>query len=263
MKCLHAGSLRFKLLDAQPNVRYVVTDAGRLSGSPYGNMSLSPNGYTPDATANREVAALVLGVKLSQCVFMQQRHTDRIEKVDNTHAGAGAYDYDSAISATDGLTTTLPSLGLFALAADCQSILLYAPDVPAVAAIHCGWRGTLQNIPQAAITALQHDYHACPERLIACLAPCIGPKAFEVKEDVASQFRKVLPNVKLLPHPDLEKKYIDLPQTNKQLLINAGVRPEHIEIQSICTYNSWPRFFSARRGDTGRFAVGIAIKENS
>lgn len=256
------SAVRFKLLDAYSEIAYVVTDSGRLPNSPFGNMSLSPNGQGPDSISNREAAAQTLGLELAQCVFMQQRHTSHIAYVNQMHAGNGAYRYDSAIKATDGITTDTPNLGLFSLAADCQSILLYAPDVHAVAAIHCGWRGTLQNMPQAAVTAMQNFYRARPDLLLACLAPCIGPKAFEVRDDVAELFRSSHPSIPLLEHPEPGKYYINLPEANRQLLLNADLLPERIETQHICTYSTWPRFFSARRGDNGRFAAGIAIKKN-
>lgn len=253
------SAVRFALLDAIPNIRYVVTDAGRTSNSPFGNLSLSPNGITPDAIRNRETAASVLGTPLSQCIFMHQEHTNHVECVDDQHAGRGAYSYDNAIRATDGIATATPGLGLFALAADCQPILLYAPDVHAVAAIHCGWRGTLLNMPQNAVRTMQKRYGARAESLIACLAPCIGAHAFEIHEDVASLFRNSGYNIPLLPHPDPEKFYINLPLANSQLLLDAGLCAKHIEISPLCTYSSWPQFYSARRGDKARFAAGITL----
>lgn len=253
------SAVRFSLLDAIPNVAYIVTDSGRCGDSPFGDLHLSRREGTSETLRHREFVAQTLNISLSRCVFMQQQHTSNVAAVDGQAAGRGAFDRSDALPSTDGITTATPSLALFALAADCQSILLYAPDVPAVAAVHCGWRGTLQNIPRAAVEAMRRTYGASPHRLIGCLAPCIGPLAFEVRDDVASLFRTAHPSIPLHAHPDPTKHYIDLPGANRALLIAAGLLPEHIECHPQCTYGTWPRFFSARRGDSGRFAAGITL----
>jgi len=46
----------------------------------------------------------------------------------------------------DALVTAVPDLPLTGYAADCLLLFFAAPDVPAVALAHSGWRGTLQNM---------------------------------------------------------------------------------------------------------------------
>ena len=42
----------------------------------------------------------------------------------------------------DGFYTDAENVTLYVKVADCIPILLYAPDVPAVSALHAGWRGS-------------------------------------------------------------------------------------------------------------------------
>ena len=46
----------------------------------------------------------------------------------------------------DALVTNVPGVCIAVSTADCVPVLLYAPDVKTVAAIHAGWRGTVQRI---------------------------------------------------------------------------------------------------------------------
>ena len=47
---------------------------------------------------------------------------------------------------TDAIITRTPGLRIGVRTADCVPLLLHAPDIRAVAAIHAGWKGTLGNI---------------------------------------------------------------------------------------------------------------------
>jgi len=57
--------------------------------------------------------------------------------------------------------------------ADCVPILLVAPRARAVAAVHAGWRGTLDGAIEAALAALVARYDARPEELSAAIGPAI------------------------------------------------------------------------------------------
>ncbi len=44
----------------------------------------------------------------------------------------------------------------------------------AVAAVHCGWRGTEMRILEKAVRAMGKAYGADPGGILAALGPCIG-----------------------------------------------------------------------------------------
>lgn len=252
---------RFEVLDRYPEVCCVVTNSGRVGEEVFGNMSLSPEHTDKNVPQNRRNAAKILGIPLERSVFMRQAHSANILAVDACDGGRGAFDYFEAPAETDALITRTPNLALYALAADCQPILLYDPATQAIAAVHCGWRGTIQHLPKLVVEALKKGFGADAKNLVAALGPCIGPGAFEVRGDAIALFKAHLPDVPLLPHPNPEQAYIDLPQANKGLLVQAGLREENIEICNLCTHSTWPFFYSARKGDTGRFAMAIARRE--
>jgi len=70
------------------------------------------------------------------------------------------------------------------LTADCLPILVCADDGAEFAAIHAGWRGLCAGVIESCITRLLTPR----ERLLAWLGPAIGPKSYEVGDDVRSAF---------------------------------------------------------------------------
>jgi hypothetical protein len=146
----------------------------------------------------------------------------------------------------DGMSTQ-DALTLGVYSADCVPILL-ADGQGRVAAVHAGWRGTVAGIATQAVHALT-ALGAEPNQLRAALFPSIGPCCFEVQEDVASAFRGVQPDtVRKKPSGRL---VVDLWQANRELLLRAGLRSEHIEDRPACTCCDATRFFSYRRDGAG------------
>lgn len=150
-------------------------------------------------------------------------------------------------------------LVLGVLSADCVSILL-ADGAGRVAAVHAGWRGSVAGAATAAVVALE-QLGARKERLRAVLGPSIGPCCFEVKADVAAEFAAVYaPSVQ----PRGERLFVDLWQTNRELLRRAGLPPEHISAAPPCTACDGRRFYSYRRDGAGigqhlAFVVGGSL----
>ncbi|OQX58312.1 hypothetical protein B5M50_04545 [candidate division KSB1 bacterium 4484_219] len=57
--------------------------------------------------------------------------------------------------------------------------------------------------------------------------------------------------------------YFNLWEANKAQLLQMGIPAQNIEMAGLCTYCNSDKFFSARhqRGKTGRFGVGIMLKD--
>lgn len=146
----------------------------------------------------------------------------------------------------DGMAAQDP-LTLAVYSADCVPILL-ADGHGRVAAVHAGWRGTVAGIAAAAVRALV-GLGATAAQLRAALLPSIGPCCFEVQEDVASQFRSVQPGA--VQREANGRRTVDLWLANRQFLLDAGLRSEHIEDRPACTCCDARRFFSYRRDGAG------------
>jgi hypothetical protein len=60
-------------------------------------------------------------------------------------------------------------------------------------------------------------------------------------------------------HSQDHKARLDLWKANRIQLQEFGVPAAHIEVSNLCTVKNNDAFFSARRGDSGRFAAGIVL----
>ncbi len=145
----------------------------------------------------------------------------------------------------DGIWTDERGLPVLALAADCLPIALARANGsrPALALLHAGWRGLLQGIVPAGVSALGGGTVA------AAVGPAIGPCCYEVGEDVADRFRRAF------GFGLYRDGRLDLWTAAERALRAAGcVRVDRVDL---CTACSPERFFSHRRDDgiTGRQGV--------
>ena len=153
----------------------------------------------------------------------------------------------------DALVTNMP-VAIGVRTADCIPVLLHDPVNHAVAAIHAGWKGTVQKIVLYTISKMASEYHTKAEDLQAVIGPGISAKNFQVGEEVPQFFREVGFPFELIWSWDgcpvigsmQGGHHIDLKAANKWLLEQSGVRPENIQVCDVCTYDD-TRFFSARR----------------
>jgi len=226
------------------------TRSGGVSSEPFVSLNLSYHvGDRPERVqANRTRIQTVLG--LHQLVSVHQVHGDRILRVDHAHVKHEVQGYDALIS-------TLSGTGLLIQQADCQAVLLSAPQHGTIAAIHCGWRGSVLNIIGKTIQCLRVDYGVPSSTLVAVISPSLGPCCAEF-----IHYRTELPSwmhgYQVRPH------YFDFWAISRRQLLDAGVLPERIDIAGRCTRCD-PEFFSYRRaskitkGITGRNGSVIGL----
>ena len=164
-----------------------------------------------------------------------------------------------ALEGVDALITDMPGVAISVRTADCIPVLLYDPVNRAIAAVHDGWRGTVQRLSQKVIARMQSRYGTNPADLMAVIGPGIGPESFQVGQEVADAFAsagfpmdQILkdcgPKAPTVDNPMAGGLHIDLWRANQWLLEESGVKS--IETAGICTYLRNDRFFSARREGT-------------
>jgi len=178
----------------------------------------------------------------------------------------------SGLEGIDALVTDVPGVAISVRTADCIPVLLYDPVHKAVAAVHDGWRGTVQRLSQKVIDRMRELYGTHASDLLSVIGPGIGPDSFQVGQEVADAFaqagfpmeeilRDCGPKVPTADNPMAGGLHIDLWHANRWLLEEAGVLSANIQVAGICTYKRYDRFFSARREGTkcGRIINCIKI----
>lgn len=176
---------------------------------------------------------------------------------------AGEASAAPGLQEADACLSTEPGLPCIVQVADCLPLLLAAPDRPAVAAVHAGWRGLAGGVIEAAVAALQTAAGVPPAALQAWIGACIGPGAFEVGAEVLPAFgaSPLHPGPGFRPSPqraaDGAPRWLgDLPQLARLRLQALGVT--QVDAAGVCTHASPSRCFSYRReAITGRMAAAV------
>ena len=172
------------------------------------------------------------------------------------------------LSGFDAFMTQLEGVAIGVKTADCAPILLFDPVARAVAAVHSGWRGTLQRVSQKAIFAMKRNFGTESANLMAVIGPCIGKASFQVGAEVVIMFKEQgfpLDDIWTFKEGFRPGKmegghHIDLVGANRWLLEEAGVLPENIQSVDMDTYTDGS-FFSARREgfECGRTITAIKL----
>jgi YfiH family protein len=239
--------LEFELLQDIPDlVHGVFLRHGGFSAEPYA--SLNVGGAAGDdlevVRRNREKIGATLG--LDNLVLGFQRHRTRVVAVPAQDA--------AELEDCDGLCTQQKGMGLLVQHADCQAAIFYDPINHAIANVHAGWRGNVQNIYKEAVDVLCKTAHSKPENLLVGISPSLGPQASEFKN-----YQVELPE-SFLPF-QIKPTYFDLWAISRSQLEACGILPHHLEIASICTYSNPEDFFSYRREKkSGRHATVVALR---
>ena len=189
-----------------------------------------------------------LGVTGMDPLFPRQVHSDRIHVASSGESNAERPE-------ADGMTSGEQGLLLGVRTADCLALLFVDRRRRAVAAVHAGWRGTVQKIAARAVEHMREEFGSVPEEIEVAIGPGIGRCCFEVGDEVAEQFDRAVVSCRERPH-------IDLDAANRRQLSEAGIRGDNIWSSNLCTQCSPQRFFSHRRdGDTaGRMLATIGVK---
>lgn len=165
-------------------------------------------------------------------VLPQQTHTDRVAIVRQP---------EETFPDTDGLISLTPEIAVGVRTADCQPVILYAPDIRAVAAVHAGWRGTIAHISCNAVRELE-QLGASPSQMFAFLGPAICGECYEVSPELVDDFKAAGFAINTAP------RHLDLADLNTQDLIGAGLTPANITHIRHCTlHTTTPRYPSWRR----------------
>ena len=248
-----------------------------LDGEKVLNLGFADWDSRENVLENRRRFQSALGAHDFHLVALKQFHSDVFQMFDAPPAKPCRGD----ASATDraGLLLGIQT-------ADCVPILLVDPKKRAVAAVHAGWRGTLQRVVVKAIGHMQMQFGTKPGDLLAAIGPAIGGCCYEVGTEVAIQFQSQFadahdwfdefrtgdePNpiqwLNMTPpghQPPPKNVLLDLRKANRAQLAAAGLRAQNIFVSELCTACRRDLFFSYRKEGaiTGRLMAVVGIRNS-
>jgi polyphenol oxidase len=166
----------------------------------------------------------------------------------------------------DGILTDDPSVALVVRVADCAPILMADRRLGVVAAVHAGWRSTMQRIAPEAVAALKATHGSRAEDLVIAIGPSLGACCGEMGEEVVQMFRDAGHDEAVIERWFVReagrKPHFDLWRANREQLERAGVPPEAIHVVGLCTVTHADVFHSYRAAgaQAGRMAAVIRAR---
>lgn len=237
------------------------TRLGGVSFFPENSLNLA--GFDEDSAANiaenRRRFLKVFGEEY-RLSTVWQIHGDGVKIVENQS------DIENTEEKFDALASDLPHLLIGVKTADCVPVLIADPETKCFAAVHAGWRGTVQSIVAKTVEKMRENYGANPENLICAIGPAAGCKNYEIGQDVIDAFAENFPDsAHIFQKTSDGHALIDLHLANKEQLSRLGVLNENIFIAPFCTMERNDLFFSYRLekksfGKTGRLLSVIGRK---
>ncbi len=245
------------------NVVALSTKRHLRTSSPYSSFNLNP--YCGDTAGyvaeSRRIFCEAVGITPDRLIMPRQVHGKKILTVDSVFLSLSEAERTQRLDGIDALVTDLSDTFICVSTADCIPVLIYDEAHHALAAIHAGWRGTVQNIVGETLIHMTHTYGTRPADCRAVIGPGISLDSFEVGDEVYETFRAEGFDMNSIArlYPSSHKWHIDLWEANRRQLTALGVPEANIHTAGICTYKNVDTFFSARRLgiNSGRITSGI------
>lgn len=207
--------------------------------------------------------ALTDGALGGECaVIASQVHSAKVCVITRDDCGEGFF---SPSEECDGFVTDSAGVIPIIRTADCVPILLCgekADGSPVVGAVHAGWHGTVDGIAGEAVR-LMSALGCVRDTVCAAVGAHIGYCCYEVGEDFYA-------SVAELRGEDFAKRHItvpvgghkyhaDLTSMNLEILCEAGIGRERIDISPDCTMCLPDIYYSHRAGGGRRGVMGAGI----
>lgn len=146
------------------------------------------------------------------------------------------------ISGADGMLTDKPGLALVTRSADCQSLVIYAPEKEILGILHVGWRGLIAGAIPACFAELRREWNVDAKDTFVG----IGPSLCQKHSGFSAPVREL---------PTLSPQFIDAENTvdlrgaADAELFALGLPRDHLERSSHCTCCHPETYWTYRGGD--------------
>ncbi|MDD7219943.1 MAG: peptidoglycan editing factor PgeF [Clostridia bacterium] len=243
------------------------TRLGGVSKSFFSTMNLSFTRGDEESLVRENFRRIgdAIGFLPGDMVTSDQTHTANVRLVTEKDRGKG-YTRPRDYHDVDGMITNVPGIVLATFYADCVPLYFVDPVHKAVGLSHSGWRGTASRIGKVTVEKMAVEFGSDPEDILAAVGPSICQDCYEVSEDVADQFKETF-DEKYWPEIFYKKadgKYqLDLWQANRRILMEAGIKEEHISMPNLCTCCNPDFLFSHRasHGKRGNLGAFLGLKK--
>jgi YfiH family protein len=216
------------------------TRGGGVSSGPYSSLNLGE--HVGDASA----AVAENRARLTRHLPSSPRWLTQVHGTTVVDAGSlsAPVEADASLTREAGVVCAV-------MTADCLPVLFCDRRGTVVAAAHAGWRGLAAGVLERTVVAMG----APPAEILAWLGPAIGPRAFEVGEEVREAFvADDAAAVSAFVANDRGRWQADLYALAHRRLAACGVSA--VYGGGLCTFTDGARFFSFRRSPvTGRMAT--------
>lgn len=258
---IHKNLLQFETLSQQESLfTFSTTIAGGVSRENYESFNLGLFSGDEEANVLENRERLINEIGTDKLYFPYQTHKDKIALIDADFLLKKKEEQQQLLYGVDALITNQKNVCIGIGTADCVPILIYDPTNHVLAAIHAGWRGTAERLPEKVVSEMVSTYGSLPKDLLVGIGPSISQKNFEVGDEVVIAFRDAKFDIEKIGvrNKVTDKYHIDLWLSNQILLEEQGICKENIEIAGLCTFERNDLFFSARRQTifSGRMITG-------
>lgn len=214
------------------------TRLGGVSEGIFSSMNLAFNrGDDPNrVTENYKRLCSSIGLDYESLVASAQDHHTFVRRVGKENVGVGIRKLRD-MESVDALITNEKGVTLVTYYADCTPLFFVDIEKKAIGLAHAGWRGTVGRIGEKVIEKMTAEFGTDPEDLVCAVGPAISKCCYEVDKSCADEFYQLedLDNSKFIFPKENNKYMIDLLETNRQILIKAGVRENNITVSDLCT----------------------------
>lgn len=237
------------------------TRYGGVSTGIFTSLNLGSNrGDDPKAVReNYRRVCKLMGAEIDECAVTKQVHKAdvRIVTEKDRHVCMSEVPYEA-----DGIVTAVRGLPILCFVADCVPALLCDSVHGVIAAVHCGWRSSVQDILGNAVEKMG-SLGARPETICAAMGAAIGACCFETDADVPEGISAYLggDTEGLWTLREDGKYLVDLRAANRRRLLQLGLRAENIDVSHECTVCSHEKYWSHRwtKGQRGSQAAAIVL----
>jgi YfiH family protein len=246
------GPLRFcfpRLSGQKHLVHAVFSRKGGVSKAPFASLNVGLSTLDSPARVRENLRRIRESIGAQALLQVDQVHGDDVVFRKGDHGVP-----QDRPRPGDAQITNVTGRALLVKLADCQGVILHDPERNVIGVVHCGWRGSVQNILGKTVKRMEEEFSSRPGSIHAAIGPSLGPCCAEFQgheQYFPESFRRF----------QVRENFFDLWAISCRQLMDAGIPEDHIEIAGACTRCRTDLFYSYRKeGKTGRFAVVAMLK---